>query len=68
VEMEASAVFSVGQVRNVETSAVFIISDLLSEKGWKPEFRSKIVLENLVEVFAPVKEVLARHLVFDHLL
>ncbi|HXQ92965.1 MAG TPA: nucleoside phosphorylase, partial [Nitrososphaerales archaeon] len=58
VEMEASAVFAVGQVLGVETSAVFVISDLLTEKGWKPSMHSSSVLSKLVAVFEPTKNIL----------
>ncbi|MFI5421059.1 MAG: nucleoside phosphorylase [Nitrososphaerales archaeon] len=59
VEMEASAVFAVGQIRGVETSAVFVISDLLTENGWKPSIHSATVLAKLVIVFQSVRKVLA---------
>jgi uridine phosphorylase len=59
VEMEASAVFAVGRVKKVETGAVFVVSDILSEKSWKPAFRSEIVLENLSKAFISVRDVLA---------
>jgi uridine phosphorylase len=58
VEMEASALFAVGQLREIETAAVFVVSDILSEEKWKPKFRSKIVLQNLLKTFATVKDVL----------
>jgi uridine phosphorylase len=58
VEMEASALFAVGQIKEVETSAVFVISDILSEERWKPQFRSKIVLDNLLKAFTSIKETL----------
>ena len=59
VEMESSAVFAVGQVRGVETSAVFVISDLLTEKAWKPSIQSPTVLSKLVRAFKPIRNVLA---------
>ncbi len=58
VEMEASALFAVGQLRGIDTAAVFVISDILSEEKWRPKFRSKIVLENLLKAFVSVKDVL----------
>lgn len=58
VEMEASALFAVGQIRGIETAAVFVICDILSEVKWKAKFRSKIVLDNLLKAFDSVKEVL----------
>jgi len=59
VEMESSAVFAVGQLRGVETSAVFVISDLLTEKAWKPSIQSPAVLSKLVKAFKPIRNVLA---------
>lgn len=58
VEMEASALFAVGGVRGVETAAVFVVSDILSEERWKPQFRSEIVLNNLLKAFDCIKETL----------
>jgi len=60
VEMEASAVFAVGQVRKVETAAVFVISDLLTEKAWKPSIQSPSVLRRLVRAFKPINSTLAQ--------
>lgn len=59
VEMEASALFAVGQVRGIETAGVFIISDILGEKSWKPAFRRKLVMTNLLKAFRSIKEVVA---------
>jgi uridine phosphorylase len=58
VEMEASALFAVGQLRGIDAAAVFVISDILSEDKWKPKFRSRIVLDNLLKTFDSAKEVL----------
>ena len=58
VEMEASALFSVGKYKHAETAAVFAVSDILSDKSWKPQFRSAIVLKNLVQCFFSIKEAL----------
>ncbi len=41
VEMEASALFSVAQFRNVEIGAIFTISDSLAELEWNPRFHLK---------------------------
>lgn len=40
VEMEAAAVFAVGQHRGVEVAAAFCISDLLGGLEWEPQFDS----------------------------
>jgi purine-nucleoside phosphorylase len=59
VEMEASAVFAVGQIIGVETAAVFVISDLLKEKAWKSSTMSPSVISKLVRAFEPIKNALA---------
>ncbi|MGB5749558.1 MAG: nucleoside phosphorylase [Desulfobacterales bacterium] len=41
VEMEASALFSVAQFRQVELCAVLVVSDELSTLSWKQGFRSE---------------------------
>jgi len=38
VEMEAAALFAVGQYRKVDVGAIFTISDSLAELEWKPRF------------------------------
>lgn len=38
VEMEAAALFAVGQYRRVEVGAIFTISDSLAELKWEPKF------------------------------
>jgi len=38
VEMEASAVFSVAQLRGCEAAALFVVSDHVDERGWEPRF------------------------------
>jgi uridine phosphorylase len=58
VEMEASALFAVGKVRGLETAGVFVVSDKLSERKWKPAFRKDLVLENLLKAFKSIKNVL----------
>ena len=40
VEMEMSAVFALGMVRNVSVGAVLIVSDVLGEREWKAGFFS----------------------------
>jgi hypothetical protein len=37
--MEASALFAVGQMREVSIGAGFVISDLLYGAEWDPQFR-----------------------------
>jgi uridine phosphorylase len=38
VEMEASALFTIARHHHLEAAALFVISDLLVEKGWEPRF------------------------------
>jgi uridine phosphorylase len=41
VEMETSALFTVGRHRNVSVGAVLVVSDDLSSLTWKPGFKDK---------------------------
>ena len=41
VEMECSALFSVGQYRNVSITALLTVSDSVASKEWQPGFRKK---------------------------
>lgn len=47
VEMEASALFAVGQLRKVQVGAGFVISDLLHGEEWDPQFRQEPVERGL---------------------
>jgi uridine phosphorylase len=47
VEMEASALFAVGKVRDVQVGAGFVISDLLHGEEWDPQFRKDPVEKGL---------------------
>lgn len=38
VEMEAATLFAVARYRSVESAALFLVSDVLEEKGWHPGF------------------------------
>jgi purine-nucleoside phosphorylase len=38
VEMEAAALFAVATVRGVEAASAFVLSDLLGETEWMPDF------------------------------
>jgi len=40
VEMEASALFSVGSFRNIDVGCIMIVSDELSSLKWKPGFKN----------------------------
>jgi len=41
VDMETSAIFSLARYRNIEAISIFIISDILTKKGWKQYFNSQ---------------------------
>lgn len=47
VEMEASAIFAVGQLRNVQVGAGFVISDLLFGEEWDPHFKKEPIERGL---------------------
>lgn len=53
VEMEASALYAVGKIRNVEVTGAFVVADVLHEDGWKPEgigaIETRERLEELLE-------------------
>ncbi|MFC2143137.1 nucleoside phosphorylase [Candidatus Aenigmatarchaeota archaeon] len=56
VEMEASAIFSVGIYKNVDVGAIFTISDCLADLVWNPQL--DIGRKNLEKIFKVAKEVL----------
>jgi uridine phosphorylase len=58
VEMEASALFAVGAYRGVSVSAIFTISDLLSEEDWDQGYHSEEKLEGLKKVFEVTLEMI----------
>jgi uridine phosphorylase len=61
VEMEASALFSVAQYRNVELGTIFTISDSLVELEWKPKFHSKKTKTGLEILYKIAVDVLLNH-------
>ena len=56
VDMEASALFTLGQFRNVEVASIFVIGDLLSSEGWHPGFLQKKVQNTCKQVVNKVIE------------
>jgi purine-nucleoside phosphorylase len=52
VEMEAAALFAVAKVRKAKAAAVFVVSDVLTSKGWSGFVagRRKEDFENLARV------------------
>jgi len=52
VEMEASALFTVAQIRKVKIATAFVVSDLLGSDAWDPQFDKrhvKIKLNRLID-------------------
>lgn len=47
VEMEASALFVVAKIRKVKIASAFVVSDVLGEKKWDPQFDAKHVNQKL---------------------
>lgn len=50
VEMETSALFAVAQLRNVQLGACFVVTDILTEDGWKPQYHEKEVKQTLNKI------------------
>jgi uridine phosphorylase len=50
VEMEAAALFAVGQRLSVPTAAVFVIGDRLADQIWQPPIDSRVLEQNLKSV------------------
>jgi len=59
VEMEVSALFAAGAYRGVGVSAIFVISDILSEEDWHQGYHSAEKLEGLKKIFEVVLEMTA---------
>jgi len=59
VEMEVSALFAVGAYRGVSVSAIFVISDILSEEDWHQGYHSAEKLEGLKKGFEVALEAIA---------
>jgi len=51
VEMEASALFSVGKFRSVDVAGCFSVSDTLAELAWRPEFHAEMPKNGLAKLF-----------------
>lgn len=59
VEMEASALFTLGKYRNVEVAAIFWISDQLLKK-WTPGFKTKEYNNGVINSFKILEKVLEK--------
>ncbi len=51
VEMEAAALFAVGQVRGLQVASAFVISDSLADLVWNPQFEGPDVQAGLVTLY-----------------
>ena len=51
VEMEASALFTLAKIRKVKIAAGFVVSDILREDMWHPQFDVKTVNNKLLQLF-----------------
>jgi uridine phosphorylase len=58
VEMEAAALFAVAQHRGFEAAAAFVLSDMLSEAEWAPDFGSPEIQHGLTTLVEASIEVL----------
>ncbi len=55
VEMELSALFTVGKFRNVQIGGILVVSDELSTLTWRPGFREQRFKENRKAVVEVIK-------------
>jgi uridine phosphorylase len=58
VEMEASALFAVAQLRGVEMAAGFVISDSLADLVWNPQFNAEATAAGFIQLFHAAREAL----------
>jgi uridine phosphorylase len=58
VEMEAAALFAICQVRGAAIAGGVVISDVLSEPVWNPQFRAEATTAGLVRLFEAAKATL----------
>jgi uridine phosphorylase len=61
VNMETSAIFAVGQFRNVEVASAQVISDILTEKEWHTHFHHQSVKENTQTLVKTILETLSQN-------
>ena len=45
--MEASALFAIAKLRKVKIASAFVVSDVLMEDKWNPQFDEKHVREKM---------------------
>jgi len=51
VEMETSALFTIAKIRKVKIASAFVVSDVLNEKKWNPQFGTAQVKKTLNKLF-----------------
>ena len=56
VEMELSALFTVGRFRGVDVGGILVVSDELSALKWRPGFREKRFHQSRIDVLKAVKK------------
>ena len=60
VEMESSGLFTIGQVRNVQTASVVVVMDSLATLEWKVPERLDGIMRSLELVYQSIIDVLAQ--------
>ncbi len=60
VDMETSAVFSLAKYRKVEAASAQVISDVLTESGWRQAWRDQSLVENTKLLLECVLETFSR--------
>ena len=58
VDMEASAMFTIGASLDIRTASVFCVSDVLHGEEWEPHFQSPNLEDTLWRLFATVESML----------
>ena len=58
VDMEASAIFTLGATLEVQTASVFCVSDVLHGEEWEPHFESPDLEDTLWRLFTTVESML----------
>ena len=58
--MESSALFTVAQIRKVKIASAFVVSDVLGEDKWDPQFDTKYVNQKLNQLFDVALECLLK--------
>ena len=58
VDMEASAIFTIGALLKIQTASVFCVSDVLHGEEWEPHFESPTLDASLWRLFETVESML----------